>query len=205
MHDNDHILYAPWGEVTPEFWTGSAAPHATPEPAPAPARPEPTPEANQPLAQEGDVDSLVVPLPLPAEHQDQLAAATAAMADGRLAEAEEIARALEQRMAKAYGQRHEYTANVHEMQAHIAHLIGDHATATRIYLSVTDSRADARGVGDPLTRASALRAMATWQSVEDRVEMLRLADAVLAMLKDVTGEDSKATRGAHSHLAQRIP
>ncbi|MFF8000533.1 hypothetical protein [Streptomyces sp. NPDC007917] len=140
---------------------------------------------------------------MPAEHRDQLATATAAMADGHLTEAEEIARILEQRIAKAYGQRHEYTTNVREMQAHIAHLIGDHATATRIYLSVTDSRADARGVGDPLTRASARRAMATWQAITDPPETRELADSVIAMLSKVTGESSGATRNARAHLARR--
>ncbi|MGY0059369.1 hypothetical protein ACWY4P_22900 [Streptomyces sp. LZ34] len=140
---------------------------------------------------------------MPVEQQEQLTAATAAMADGRLAEAEAIARTLEQRIAKAYGEQHEYTANVREMQAHIAHLAGDHSTATRIYLSVTNSRAEARGASDPLTRASAYRAVATWQAITDPPETRRLADSVIAMLSKATGESSSATRNARAHLARQ--
>ncbi|MEU7239572.1 hypothetical protein ACI2L4_01110 [Streptomyces sparsogenes] len=203
MHDNDDLLYLPWGEVTPEFWIGSAAPQAAPEPAAAPARPEPMPEGSQPLAQDGDVDRLVGPLPLPDEYHDQLAAATEAMDNGRLTDAEEIARTLEQRITTAYGEQHEYTANVREMQAHIAHLSGDHAAATRIYLGVAHFRAEARGASDPLTRASAHRAMATWQAIADPSETRKLADSVVAMLSEFTGESSSATRNARAHLARQ--
>lgn len=203
MQNNDEILYAPWGSVTPEFWTGVATAPPTPAPAAAPARPEAMPEGHQSLAQDGDVDSLAGPLPLPADQQKQLAAATEAMDDGRLTEAEEIARTLEQRIAKTYGEQHEYTANVREMQAHIAHLIGDHASATRIYLSVAHFRAESRGASDPLTRASAHRAMATWQAIADPSETRKLADSVIAMLSKFTGETSSATRNARAHLAQQ--
>ncbi|ATL88793.1 hypothetical protein SMALA_8647 (plasmid) [Streptomyces malaysiensis subsp. malaysiensis] len=187
MHDNDETLYPAWGVLTPAFWNGAS---------PAPASASDVPEV-APGVRPGEAATP------PAAHQEQLNAINTALNDRRLADAEALADDLEGQITAAYGGQHGYVSHIREMQAHIAHLAGDNVKATTGYLTVTSTRAHTLGLHDPLTQASACRAGATWQAIQDQTELLRLSDAILAMLSDVTGVDSKATLAARAHLAQQ--
>ncbi|MFC9223136.1 hypothetical protein ACFT8W_20825 [Streptomyces hygroscopicus] len=192
MHDNDQTLYPAWGVLTPAFWRGNSPDQPVAAASGSSSTPPPAPE-HRPAAAD---------TPPPA-HQTQISAINTALAEGRLTDAAALADNLERQLAAAYGDQHEYVAHIREMQAHIAHLSGDHVKATTAYLRVTSTRAHTLGLHDPLTQASACRAGATWQAISDQTEMMRLADAILPMLSDVTGESSKATRGARAHLDRR--
>ncbi|WP_326690296.1 MULTISPECIES: hypothetical protein [unclassified Streptomyces] len=107
---------------------------------------------------------------------------------------------LDQQITAEFGPAHSHTINMRELRGWLAHLMEDHATATRWYLHTSGLQAAVVGHHHSLTRASARRALFTWASVTDPQEKLSTGADVLAMLVATEGEDSKVVRNLRTRL-----
>ncbi|TVL90516.1 hypothetical protein [Streptomyces sp. SAJ15] len=208
MHDDER--FAPWGTVTPRFWTNGrpaetaqpAEPHGmqlvAERPHPPVAPPSTGPAQPEPGTREAK------PAPPPEEYRERIASITAAFAapddHQRLAAASAEAERLDQEISTRYGPTHTHTINVRELRAHLAHLGGEAGVATRWYLHTTGLQAAAWGAAHKLTQDSARRAVHTWTSITAPQDALALGPELLTMLAAVTGEEHRIYRHVRSVL-----
>jgi hypothetical protein len=187
MSDND-ILYRPWGTVTPEFWdrpqpTQQAVPAARPQ-QPDPSRP------GSATAADGTAE-------MPEAYRQGILQVTSAFSskDPQVLHSAVVeAERLDQAMTSEYGEQDLRTISVREMRGWLAHLTGQHETATRWYLHTVGLLSSVVGTSDERTRASAKRAVATWLAIADQAVAQGLAPTVLTMAEDVEGKESASAR-----------
>ncbi|QKZ20372.1 hypothetical protein [Streptomyces chartreusis] len=184
MSETD-ILYRPWGIVTSEFWE---RPQTTQQPAPV-ASPQ------QPYSSSGPASSDDGSPEVPAAYRDGILQVTSAFSSRDpqvLRSAQVEAERLDQAMTAEYGEHDLRTISVREMRGWLAHLTGEHETASRWYLHTVGLLSSVLGTSDDRTRASAKRAVATWLSIADQAVAKGLAPTILAMAEEVEGKESSS-------------
>jgi hypothetical protein len=201
---DEEATFAPWGTVSPAFWDFSApqiSPLPTAEQAGRPTAAGPLPELGPGPKARRPAQSM--PEPPPAKYRKRVARVTTAFRTkdpAHVARAAVEAEQLDQQITAEYGPAHSHTINMRELRGWLAHLMGDHATATHWYLHTSDLQAAAVGHRHSLSRASARRALFTWASIADPREKLSTGADVLAMLIATEGEDSKVVRDLRARL-----
>ncbi|MFC9817865.1 hypothetical protein ACFVJM_38115 [Streptomyces virginiae] len=201
-------LYRPWGNVSSAFWdrpdtVADAQPVSPPRPMKTGQAPMAAPEPENPRGTTPE-QAATSPAPeIPAAYRDGILFVTSAFTSK---EPETLQRAiveaerLNQAMTAEYGERDARTINVREMSGWLAHLTGRHADATRWYLHTVGLLSALFGNGDPRTRDSARRGVATWLAITDPSEAETLAPTVLAMAVAVDGEGSNTVRVVHQRM-----
>ncbi|MFD9286659.1 hypothetical protein ACFWD7_58070 [Streptomyces mirabilis] len=176
--EDPKLLKAPKApEVTPPPGPAPAPAPVTPPPGPAPApAPVPSPPSSPPTAApttppqsrpspvdhtpSSTVSSSAEPVGVPEALVTAVALVCETVNSGDLAEAKAHAAALERHAVHVFGPDHHYTLEARALEAHVAHLMGDHATATRLSLQVAAAR---HRQGDIRAQEDIERAVVSWQ------------------------------------------
>ncbi|TDT97347.1 hypothetical protein EDD99_5473 [Streptomyces sp. 846.5] len=95
----------------------------------------------------------------------------------RLVDAVFIASALVNDTTLRRGPDHPQALDAMELLAHVAHLVGDHARAARLYIHVADHRAWHFGIDHPGARSALRNAYASWLSAPDQARAAHLIRA----------------------------
>ncbi|MER5780301.1 hypothetical protein ABT104_01040 [Streptomyces mobaraensis] len=202
--NDEQLLFRPWGTATHEFWQ-SIPPeqHGTAgreESAHVPA-PQ-TPNAGlaetartEPVSSSRETAS---PPPPPESYRERIAAIAAAFADPRdlprLHAASVEAERVDQEFTAIYGDKHSHTIQIRELRGWVAHLLGRPEDAARWYLHTAGLQVHARGADDPLTQASAQRAVQHWRGIRDVRAQRAVGAELSALLATVMGESSEPYR-----------
>ncbi|MYQ77801.1 MULTISPECIES: hypothetical protein [unclassified Streptomyces] len=202
-----HEQYAPWGEVTPDFWeTGARRERAVSVPSAgaqwsrdSTARLETVVGASE-TAADGDV-----PSGPPAEYKERIDAIIAALGTPQeaatLADAATAAGRLDQEFTQRYGERHANTINLRELRGQLAYQQGQASVAVRWCLHTAGLQAQLWGRDHRLTRGSIQRAAHFWlNSPHETQESAVTGQELLAMLGPILGEDS----GLYSTVRARL-
>lgn len=201
-----HEQYAPWGEVTPDFWeTGARRQGGPPAPPgdsqrPRGGQPEPNAEAHGAPA----VDEK--PSGPPVEFRDRVNAIIATLNTphdaARLAEAATAAGQLDHEFTQRYGELHANTINLRELRGQLAYQQRQLDVAVRWCLHTASLQARLWGRDHRLTRGSMQRAVHYWLSIpRETQESAETGQELLAMLAPLMGEDSTLYATVRSGLA----
>ncbi|MEU6365211.1 hypothetical protein ABZ876_05590 [Streptomyces sp. NPDC046931] len=172
--------------------TGLAPIPPPPQPAGAPQAPQPVvalPPARGPQA--------AVPSPPP----DQHAALTAAVQEGRHAEAAALAAGWEQAALREHGAGSPEVLHWMEVRADLAMLAGDPGRSCETWLAVAAARlAAGQAPGDPAVEAAVDRAHHQWGRMTDRARASELGPGLAELRERVPGRREGALSHVHKHL-----
>ncbi|MFF0516490.1 hypothetical protein [Streptomyces sp. NPDC004250] len=129
----------------------------------------------------------------------QLSRIRALEAEDRVAEAFADATALRESLSESLGTHDECAVEARAVEAHLAHLHGDHREATVLALGVARIRCAS---GDERAPAAVARATAAWQRLDDQPALLVHATELLHMW-DALRSQGQLTR-SHTLLANQV-
>ncbi|MBZ4321527.1 hypothetical protein [Streptomyces huiliensis] len=208
--NDDNLLHRPWGTVTHEFWQGTTPePHheAEKENALPPARQAPSSDVTEAdSAEPGDSHrGAAAPPPPPESYRERIASIAAAFTDPqdvpRLHAASAEAERVDEEFTATYGDKHSHTIQIRELRGWIAHLLGQPEVAARWYLHTAGLQAQARGTEDPLTQASAQRAVQHWRGISDLQARRAVGAELSVLLAAIVGENSEHYRAVRDNAS----
>ncbi|MFJ8605838.1 hypothetical protein ACIRH0_01360 [Streptomyces sp. NPDC093675] len=142
-----------------------------------------------------------VPVPPAATSPDPHAALTAAVQDGRHAEADLLAAQWEQIALRAHGPGSEEALHWMEVRADLAMLAGDPGRSCETWLAVAAARLTAgRSPADPAVEAAVDRAHHQWGRMSDPERARALGPALVALRERVPGRREGALHHVQEHL-----
>jgi hypothetical protein len=163
-------------------------PPAIPAPTPAPA-PGPDPRATVQAASQQERAPIPSFLRIRALEQG-----------GRLAEAAQMAAALDEAATASHGISHRAALQAREVHAHLTAQLGDLPGAVALYRDVAE-RWVLQGQTGPAEEAAG-RAHALWLRITDPGQAIVTGDAIVRMRANIPGEGGIAYRKAVSHLSR---
>ncbi|MCX4799827.1 MULTISPECIES: hypothetical protein [unclassified Streptomyces] len=175
MHEHEEVFH-PWGTVSPAFW---GAPALAPAEQPGPQR-------------------------VPEVLRERLAAIATTAAEGRLQDATWMAYELDTEIAAKYGAEHLNVVHIREVRGHLAHLVGDHATALGWYLHTARLRATIQGPRHPDTDEATRRVYSLWRTVPTQ-DAHRLGTELLNAVTDIHGPDAPVALRTRRRLNSLAP
>jgi hypothetical protein len=193
--------YPPWGTVSPAFWHAPSAPHRPKAALPATRERRAAAPARTSHNTESPGDPS--PPPPPEHYRARITALNAlvnAQDSKSLTTAAVEAERLDQEVTAEFGQHHGHTIQIRELRGWLAHLAGDHATATLWYLHTAAQQSLQSGPAHPLTRASLRRAAHIWFSVTDPAAATALGQDLLRLTAASDGSNSEMYR----HVTARM-
>jgi hypothetical protein len=144
------------------------------------------------------------PVPPPAATPappDPHAALTAAVQDGRHAQADALAAQWEQAALREHGPGSEEALHWMEVRADLAMLAGDAGRSCEAWLTVATARLSAgRSPGDPVVEAAVDRAHHQWGRMRDAGRARELGPALAALRERVPGQRAGALDHVREHL-----
>ncbi|MCX4734439.1 hypothetical protein [Streptomyces sp. NBC_01363] len=125
--------------------------------------------------------------------RERLAVIAATASEGRLQDAAWMAYELDTEIAAEYGAEygaeHLNVVHIREVRGHLAHLVGDHATALGWYLHTVRLRATVQGPRHPDTEEATSRVYSLWRTVPAQ-DAHRLGTELLDTVTDIHGPDA---------------
>ncbi|MEU9452743.1 hypothetical protein [Streptomyces sp. NPDC048277] len=138
-----------------------------------------------------------------ADSGDPHDAISAAVRDGRYAEADELAARWEQAAARAHGPASEDALHWSEVRADLAMFAGDAARSCRTWLTVAKARLGAGQPADaPQVEAAVDRAHHQWGAIKDAARARELGPALAELRLRVPGRREGALDHVQQHLRQ---
>ncbi|MFJ2885463.1 hypothetical protein ACIO53_05425 [Streptomyces sp. NPDC087305] len=120
------------------------------------------------------------PLAVPDEFRAAATLVCETVTSGELTSAKVQAAALARQSARRFGPAHLYTLEARALEAYVAHLLGDHATATTLWLQVAELR---HRQDDPHAREDVERAVVCWELIASPFNAVPLGKRLLALWK----------------------
>ncbi|MFD1661136.1 hypothetical protein ACFSL4_23760 [Streptomyces caeni] len=180
----------------------------------APAWSAPFPQGGSPAPQTPRPTALSTPAPPPAAvpaPPDPHAALTAAVQEGRHAEAAALAERWERAAVREHGAGSEEALHWMEVRADLAMLAGDPGHSCETWMAVAAARLSAgQDPGDPAVEAAVDRAHHQWGRMRDVARARALGPALAGLRERVPGRREGALRHVRLHLEelrqdQRVP
>ncbi|MER5201230.1 hypothetical protein ACWD3J_47475 [Streptomyces sp. NPDC002755] len=138
-------------------------------------------------------------LPIPEELAAGVTLVCETVTSGELTLAKVQASALERQAARRFGQEHYYTLEARALEAYVAHLLGDHATAAALALHVAEVR---HRQGDSRVHDDVKRAAICWELLASPFAAVPLGKRLLSLWKLVgVPEDGERYAAAERRLA----
>ncbi|MFI6933734.1 hypothetical protein [Streptomyces sp. NPDC050287] len=159
------------------------------------ADPRPVPPAHRPVPP--------APRPVPPAPDDPHAYITAAVQDGRHADADALAAEHEQAAVRAHGAGSEQALHWAEVRADLAMFAGDPVRSCRTWLAVAGARLTAGQAPDsPAVEAAVDRAHHQWSQIRDVTPARELGTALAELRGRVPGQRQGALENVHRQLRQ---
>lgn len=134
---------------------------------------------------------------------DPHAALTAAVQDGRHAEAAALAARWERAAVREHGAGSEEALHWTEVRADLAMLAGDAGHSCETWMAVATARLSAgQGPGDPVVEAAVDRAHHQWGRIRDAARARALGPALAGLRERVPGRREGALRHVRQHLEE---
>ncbi|MET8948216.1 hypothetical protein ABZX30_32960 [Streptomyces sp. NPDC004542] len=146
-----------------------------------PAQSPPLPAIHTPTP---SVSASAEPVAVPEELVTAVTLVCETVTSGELTLAKVQAAALERQAAHHFGPDHLYTLEARALEAHVAHLMGDHATATTLSLQVAALR---HRQGDARAREDIERALASWELLATPFTAIPLGRRLLSLWDQIAG------------------
>ncbi|WP_328686109.1 hypothetical protein [Streptomyces sp. NBC_00343] len=139
------------------------------------------------------------PLAVPDEFRAAAALVCETITSGELPSAKAQAAALARQSARRFGPEHLYTLEARALEAYVAHLMGDHATATTLWLQVAELR---HQQDDPRAREDVERAVVCWELIASPFNAVPLGKRLLALWNLIgPAEETERYTAAERRLA----